>query len=113
MRLIDAERFFAEIVAGGSVSTRPASHADVLELAAAALPFQVFAIAQFIKDDRVFPDIGEHLLLKVACQRREVATGIDFTLMREETYSGPGQAALSHGVHVGRMTSRMSHSVSY
>src|ERR1700674_3342370 len=47
-RLVDAERLLVEIVAGGGIGTRAASHADVAELAAAALAFQVIDIAQLI-----------------------------------------------------------------
>ena len=50
--LVYAERLFRQEVAAGSISPRPASHADVTELAAAALPFQVVVVAQLVENDR-------------------------------------------------------------
>src|SRR5512142_3308534 len=40
-RFVDAERLLVEIVAGGGEGAGAAAHADVAELAAPALPFQV------------------------------------------------------------------------
>ena len=59
---VNAEWLFLEIVAGGRISAGPAAHADIAELAAAALAFQVVDIAQFVEDYRVFPDFGKRLL---------------------------------------------------
>ena len=108
-RFVDAEWLFIEIVAGGGKGARAASHANVAELAATALAFQVVDVAQLIEYHRVFPDIGERLLFQIPGQSRQISTGINLALMRNETDGGSGQASLGHGVHVGRMSARMSH----
>src|SRR5215471_1926284 len=57
--LVHAEGLLVEIVAGGGKGAGAASHADVAELAAATLPFQILGIAQFIEDGGVVPNVGE------------------------------------------------------
>src|SRR5208337_4623153 len=112
MRLVDAERLFIEIIAGSGKGAGTTTHANVAEFAAAAFPLQVVDIAQFIKHHRVLPDLGKGLLPQISCQGWQVSAGVDLTLMRDETDRGSGQASLGHGVHVGRMRSRMSHCLS-
>lgn len=110
-RLVNAERFLVEIVAGGSVGTRAATHTDIAKLAAAAFSLEIIDIAKLIKHHRVFPDICERLLFQIASQRRQVSTGINFALVRDETNGGSSQASLGHGIHVRRMSSRVTHCV--
>src|SRR5271165_3460755 len=112
-RFVNAERFLIEIVASGGVSASAASHANVAKLAATALSLQVVDIAELIEYHRVLPDLSERLLSEISGQGRQISTGIDFALMRDETHRGSGEAALGHGVHVGRMRSRVSDCVSY
>src|ERR1700674_734160 len=69
-RLVDAERLLVEIVAGGCIGACAATHANVSELTASALPLQVVDIAQLIEHYRVLPDIGERLLSQIPCQGR-------------------------------------------
>ena len=71
---VDAEGFLREEVSAGGVSASAAPHAYMTELAAAALPFQVVVVTQFVKDDRVGPDVGETLLTKVTCEGGQVST---------------------------------------
>src|SRR4029077_367426 len=107
-RLVDAERFLVHKVAGSSVGTRAAAHADISEFAAAAPPFQAAGIAELVEDLRVLPNVGEGLLAQISGDHRQVTAGIDFALVRNETYSGSRQAALGHGIEVGRVTAGMS-----
>src|SRR5215469_10402389 len=86
-RLVNTERFLVHKVAGSSVGTCAASHTDVAEFAATALPFQAAGIAEFVEDRRVLPNVGEGLLAQVSSDHRQVAAGIDFALVRNETYS--------------------------
>src|SRR5271165_63115 len=108
-RFVDAEWFLIQIISGGGIRARAAAHADVAELAAAALSLQIVNIAQLVEDERVLPNVGERLLAQIPRQCRQVATGIDLAPMRNETYCGSGQASLGHGVHIGGMSARMSH----
>src|SRR5580700_6687553 len=107
-RLVDAERLLVEIVPGGGIGARTATHADIAELATAALALQVVDVAELIEHHGVFPDVCERLLFQVSCQCRQISTGIDLALMRDETHRGSSQASLGHGVHVGGMSSRVS-----
>src|ERR1035438_4377776 len=72
-RLIDTERLFRQEVTGGSVSPGAAAHADVAELAAAALPFQVVAVAQLGEDIGIVPDFSEALLAQITCDCRQIS----------------------------------------
>src|ERR1035437_9676994 len=73
LRFVDAEWLLIEIVAGSRISTRAATHANVAELAAAALALQVVGIAQLIEHHRTLPDVGERLLFQIPCQGRQVS----------------------------------------
>jgi len=106
--LVHAERLFVEIVACSSIGACAASHANVAELAAAAFSFEIVRVAQFVEHDRVFPDLGERLLSEIARQGRQISAGVDFALMRDETDRCASKASFGHGIHVGRMRSRMS-----
>src|SRR5580693_8810527 len=81
-RLVNAERLLVEIVPGRGVGARAAAHANVAELATAALALQVVDVAELIEHYRIFPDVGERLLFQVSCQGRQISTGIDLSLMR-------------------------------
>ena len=111
-RLVDTERFFIEVVAGNRVGSRAAAHANVAELTAAALSLQIIGVAQFVEHYRVLPDLNERLFSEIPGQGRQVSTGINLSLMRDEAHRGPGQTALGHGVHLGGMGSGMSNSMS-
>src|ERR1017187_5757995 len=99
-RLIDAERLFRQEVAGGSVRPSAATHANVAELAAAALSFQVVVVAQLGEDVGVVPDFRETLLPQVTRERRQISAREDLALVRDKTDAGSRQAALCHGIHV-------------
>ena len=99
-RLVDAERLFSEIVAGCRISACAATHANIFELAAAAFSLQILAVAEFVEHYRIFPDVGESLFSQIPRQSRQISTGIDLALMRNETHGGSGQASLGHSIHV-------------
>src|ERR1019366_6480525 len=80
-RLIDAERLFRQEVAGGSVRPRAATHANVAELAAAALSFQVVVVAQLGENVGVVPDFRETLLAQVTRVCRQISAGEDLALV--------------------------------
>jgi len=48
-RLVDTERLFIQIVAGGGESARAAAHANVAKLAATALPIEIIYVAQLME----------------------------------------------------------------
>src|ERR1035441_2412543 len=103
LRLVDAERFLIEIVAGSGKGAGAASHADVAELATSAFSFQVVGVAQFVEHYRVLPDVGERLLFQPPSQGGQVPAGTPLALRRKETHGGSGQTPFGHGVHVGGM----------
>src|SRR6266542_5831290 len=96
LRLIDAEWLFGHVISIGGIGASAASHADVAELAAAALAFQLVDVAQVGKDRRVVPDVGKRLLAQVAGHCGQITARIYLTLERDEADAGPGQAALGH-----------------
>lgn len=107
-RLVHAEGLFGKKVAAGGKGARAASHADMAKFAAAALPFQVVIVTQLIEDHRVGPDVGKALLAQIASQRRQVAAGEDFSLMRDKAHARACKAAFGHGIHVAGMSPRMT-----
>src|SRR5664279_6399358 len=107
-RLVHTERLFGQEVPGGSVSARPASHADMAEFTATALPFQVVVIAQLAEHHRVSPDVGKTLLPQVAGDGGQITAGEDFSLVRDKAHTGSSQAALGHRIHVAGMASGMT-----
>ena len=62
-------------------------------------------IAQFVEDRRILPDVREGLFAQVARDHGQITAGIHFAFMRDEAHAGSGQAALRHGIEVGRMPS--------
>ena len=82
--LVDAEWLFVEEVSGCRESPRPATHADVAELAAAALSFQVVGSAQLLEYFRVLPYVGKVLRAQVTRNNRQISTGIDFSFVGNE-----------------------------
>ena len=61
-RFVDAEWFLVEVVARGGECACAASHANVAELAAAALTFQIVGVAESIENCGMFPNVGKALL---------------------------------------------------
>ena len=99
VRLINAERFLVQIIAGGRERPRAATHANVAEFAAAALAFQVVAIAKLLKYRGVLPDFFQALLMEIA-RHRQITAGINFASIGDERHARAGQAAFGHGLHV-------------
>ena len=56
-RLVDAKRFFVQVVAGGRVSARAATHADIAEFAIPALTLEIVRDAQLQKNLCIFQDL--------------------------------------------------------
>jgi hypothetical protein len=106
--LVYTEGFLIEEVSGCGEGTRPASHADVAELAAATLTFEIAGVAKLVENDRVTPDIGEILFAQVASDDRKISAGINFALERDEADASSGEASLSSCIHVGGMAPGMS-----
>src|SRR5512142_2587937 len=96
--LVDAERLFGEEVAGGGEGAGAAAHANVAELAAAALPFQVVGLAPLAEDFGVVPDIGEGLLAQVAGDDWQISARKNFAFVRDKTDARSGEAAFGHGI---------------
>ena len=61
LRFVDAEWLLGEVIAGGGEGAGAASHADVAELAGAALPFQVVGFAELKEHLSCIPYIAEGL----------------------------------------------------
>src|SRR5271157_144531 len=103
MRLINAERLLVQKVTGSGEGPGSATHANIPELAVAALAFQVAGVTEFEKHRGVFPDLRQTLLMEIAGQNRQVAAGINFTLIGNERYARAGQTAFGHGLHAIRV----------
>src|SRR6516225_10285200 len=102
-RLVHTEWLLRQVVSTGGVGASATSHADIPELAATTLPFQVPRVAKLMEHDRVLPDVREGLLAQVSGQGGQVATRIDLALVRHETDTGSRQTALGHRIHVAWM----------
>src|SRR5664280_3086675 len=77
LRLVHAAGFFREQIAGERVRASARAAADLAKLAAAALPFQVLAIAQGAEQRRVAIDVGQRLPADIASGDGEKSAGID------------------------------------
>ena len=77
-------------------------------MATATLALQVVGFTKIAKHFGIGPDVGELLFAQIAGDRRQIAAREYFAFVRDETHTGPGEAALRHGVHVVGMPAGMS-----
>src|SRR5208337_699324 len=98
-RLVNAEGFFIQVVAGSSKGPSAATQAEVAKLAVAAFPFQIIRVSQLPENAGILPNLGKRLLVQVSCQNRRISAGINLPLMRDEADPRAGQAPLGHCIH--------------
>ena len=67
------------------------------------MPFRLSGVTELLKHRGVLPNLRQTLLVEIARQSRQVAAGINFTLIGNERHAGAGQTTFGHGLHAIRM----------